>query len=273
MMSLMKTSAFLLVLSGVAAAQTVTERKGEKSIEWKNLKAGPLAGPADNLVPGTRIKVTLRNGNTLRGTVVHPEFLRELNPKRWRPKAYDFSKVESVLLDIRLEQPQLGGYVTLRRAELRVPIVELDPLDPATREKLEAERKRIEDAREQSFKDYEEWKSSREREDDEARKRAEKEKERESEGDEIEAKKKALDKMKEALQIFDKFPEGSVEDQQAGKAWGSERLKTIQQKTKVLVPLTAEEQEFMTSYDLWSLGRKIREEEKKKKEEKKEEKP
>lgn len=263
----MRTLAALLALATAASAQ---EKKEEKSIDWNKLQAGPVAGSKPGAFgPGTRVKVTLRNGNTLRGTVVHPDFLREVNPRNWRPKPLDFSKTDTVLLDIRLEQPELGGYVRLRRVDLRLPILELTPLDPAMLERLEAERRRIETEAEERLKQYDEWKTTRERDDEEARKRKEKEDATNKDVDEIEEKKRQLDKMKEALQVFDKFPEGSAEDQQNGKAWGAERLKAIQQKTKALVPLSAEEQEFMTSYDLWSLGKKIREEEKKKKEEEK----
>lgn len=239
------------------------DKKDEKkAIEWKDLKAGPLEGGK----PGTRIKVTLRNGNTLRGTVVHPEFLREVNPKNWRPKPYDFSKVTVVLLDIRIEQPELGGTVTLKQSDLKLPIIELNPVNQATLDRLEKERDRIRAEQEKALEEFERRKQDREAEDEETRKKAAEEEKALEDSDAIEKKKKDLERLQEAIRFYDRFPEGSVEDQQAGKAWGAERLKAIQLKQNGRLILSPEEIEFMSNLDLWSMGKRYREEEKKKEE-------
>lgn len=266
----MKTIAALFALASVAAAQEV--RKDEKKIDWKDLKAGPVYNAKkDGVVAGSRIKVTLRNGNTLRGTVIHPEYLKELNKKNWKPRDYNFEKSDSVVLDISLEQPELGGTVTLKRKDLKEPILELQPLDPATIERLEKQREQVRADNQQRLDEYLKLKAERDAEDEAARKKAE------GEGteteDPLEKKKKEIEELQAAIKVYEKFAEGTVEDQQAGKAWGSERLKVIQTKTRALTPLTAEEQEFMSSYDQWVLGKKASDELKKSKEEKKEENP
>lgn len=265
----MRTIAAFLALACAASAQEV--RKDEKKVEWKDLKAGPVYNAKkDGLVAGSRIKITLRNGNTLRGIVVHPDYLKELNKKNWKPKDYNFEKTDSVVLDISLEQPELGGTVTIKRKDIKEPILELTPLDQATIEKLEKQREAVRQANEARLDEYLKLKAERDAADEEARKKAEKEG-TETE-DPLEKEKKRIEELQAALKVYEKFPEGSVEDQQAGKAWGAERLKVIQQKTRALTPLTAEETDFMSSFDQWSLGKKASEE-LKKKEEKKEENP
>jgi hypothetical protein len=237
----------------------------DKTIEWEKLQAGPLSGPLPGkTTPGTRIRVTLRNGNTLRGVVVHPDYLKLLDAKKWKPKSYDFSKAESVLLDISIEQPQLGGYVCLKRSNIRFPILELNPVDEARLEQIRKEQERIKLAQAEALEQYEMKKEEQDKEDEELKKRAE----NDLKEDPIEAKKKELDKIKEAMAVYDRFPEGSVEDQQAGKAWGAERIKLIQNKTRGLAPLSLEEQDFLTNIELWVLGKKYREEEKKEEEKK-----
>jgi hypothetical protein len=263
----MRTLVALLFCVSVAAAQD--PKKDEKKIEWKDLKAGPVAGKDNTVVAGSRIKITLRNGNTLRGIVVHPEYLKELNKKNWKPRAYDFEKVDTVVLDIGLEQPELGGYITLRRGDIKPPIIEMTPLDPATVEKLEKERERVRQQNQERLDEYLRLKAERDAADEEARRKAAKE--TETTEDPLEKKKREIEELQAAVQVYAKFPEGSAEDQQAGRAWGAERLKVIQQKTRALTPLTSEEQEFMSSYDQWVLGKKATEE--LKKEEKKEENP
>jgi len=234
----------------------------KKTIDWKDLKAGPLEGGK----PGTRIKATLRNGNTLRGTVLHPDFLREVNPKDWRPKPYDFTKTEFVLLDIALEQPKLGGHVRLKKSDLRLPLVELNPVDGAMLERLRKERERIKAENEKALEEFELRKQEREAEDEATRKKAEEEERALAEIDAIDKKKKDLERLQEAIRFYDRFPEGSVEDQQAGKAWGSERLKLIQMKQNGRLILSPEEIEFLSNLDLWAMGKRYREEEKKKEE-------
>lgn len=255
---------FLLAFLALAPQDKPEKKEEKKPVEWKDLQAGPLDGNK----PGTRIKITLRNGNTLRGTVTHPDFVKASDPKAWRAKPYDFSKAQFVTLDIRLELPDLGGYVAVKRGDIRPPILELSPIDPATLERLLKERETVLNAQRAALEEYERRKAEREAEDELTRKRAEKEAREKSEVDAIEAKKKQLEKLQEALKVYDRFPEGTAEEQQAGKAWGAERMKLIQVKTKSLTPLTAEEQDFMTSFESWVLGKKYREEEKKAKEEK-----
>lgn len=255
---------FLLALLAIASQERPEKKDDKKPIEWKNLQAGPLEGGK----PGTRIKVTLRNGNTLRGTVTHPDFLKASDPKAWRAKPHDFSKSQFVLLDIRLELPDLGGYVAVKQGDIRPPILELNPIDPATLERLLKERETVLNAQRAALDEYGRRQKERDAEDEETRRRAEKEAREKSEVEAIEAKKKQLEKLQEALKVYDRFPEGTAEEQQAGKAWGADRMKLIQVKTKSLTPLTADEQDFMTNFESWVVGKKYREEEKKSKEEK-----
>ncbi len=250
---------FLIILLSLTPQEKSDKKDDKKPIEWKDLRGGPLEGGK----PGTRIKITLRNGNTLRGTVTHPDYLKAADPKAWRGKPHDFSKAQFVILDIRLELPDLGGYVAVKQGDIRPPILELNPIDPATLKRLLKERETVLNAQRAALDEYERHKAEREAEDEETRRRAEKEAREKSEVEGIEAKKKQLEKLQEALKVYDRFPEGTVQEQQAGKAWGADRMKLMQVKTKSLTPLTAEEQDFMTNFESWVVGKKYREENKK----------
>jgi hypothetical protein len=319
----MDSMSILLALLATASLQDE-----KKPIEWDQLEAGPV-DRGGKVAHGTRVKVTLRNGNTLRGFVVHPEFLREVDPKRWaftagairmygefqegstaeqqagkkwgaerlsmikkkknagealrkdeqefldgyerwllgRQKRHDFSRATTVVLDISLEQPQLGGHVVLKKTELRMPIIELSALDPKKLAELEAERDRVRGEMAKALDEFEKRREEERKKEDEARKKA-------GTGeptDPIDANIKKLEELKAAKAFFDKYPEGSEEDQAAGKAWGPGRLKAIQDKARNNQPLTEEEKDFMSNYDQWTLGKKYTDELKKEEEKKKEE--
>jgi len=139
-------------------------------------------------------------------------------------------------------------------------------LTAAMLDRLRQERERIKAENEKALEEFELRKQEREAEDEATRKKAEEEERALAEIDAIDKKKKDLERLQEAIRFYDRFPEGSVEDQQAGKAWGSERLKLIQMKQNGRLILSPEEIEFLSNLDLWAMGKRYREEEKKKEE-------
>lgn len=220
------------------------------------LLALPLAAQEEiyrDLELGNRVKITFRSGGTISGTLV----VEAKDPrKKETVEKVDYLKAEALTLDIKWEYPGSEGTVTIPKDQI-VAIRKLAKLDKATIEKMRKDRERI---RKQAMKDEAERQAASAKRAEEALKAAAEAAKSEASKDELERLEKELAELKEGQNLLNQFPT---------PAWGPERLKKINQKGVIGVPLTSEEQEFVLNYDKWAAAYNRREEEKKKAEDQK----
>ena len=207
---------------------------------------------------GSRIEITLRNLNTLKGFLIDPHH----NAKaRVKPKKLDFTQEKSLTVDISLDYISLDGTVTVPKGDIRSVRI-LEKLDEATLRRLQAEKEKHQIEIERLTREHEARIKAQESEEERARQAAAEEEA--LHGEQL-TEEEALAKKKEALDLYNKFPESA--------GWGQEKVKEIQNKVLNRQQPTMEEQEFLRSYDLWTTGKKFADEKKSRNESKPDEAP
>lgn len=206
---------------------------------WKELKVGD------------RVRVTFLSGNTLIGSLRHPpqaleedDYLRGEDEEAPEPEPIDYTAVEEITVDLTWEYPGVNGDMTIRKNEVRT-IEKLRKLDPAAREALEKAKASALAANQRSEEERLADQARREKTAEELREKYAKAAEESAALDTLNQQEKAVAEMKEALEIYKRFPPPE---------WGPHKVKDFQIKNINRVPLTLQEQEFLENIEKWAMA-------------------
>ncbi len=158
----------------------------------------------------------------------------------------DYTKEESLTIDLGWEYPGLNGTMTVPKFDIR-DVRKLHKLDAQSLRRLEEEKEKI---RKELELQNQERKAADDKRSEAARKEAEKiRKEAEGAGatKESDRVRKDAEDLAKGLDLFTKYPPPD---------WGPERFKQMQAKNLGRVPLTPDEKDFMENYNLWDIARR-----------------
>lgn len=191
---------------------------------------------------GDRVQVTFRAGHTLTGT------LKAVSPDpKVKIDSLDYTKEKVLTLDISWEYPGLNGTISIPKDQVAV-LKKIQKLDDATLRRLAEEKERI---KQQLDLDETDRKRAAEAADKAAaaaaKKAASEDKVKSAAGNEASRLIEEAQEMAKGLALLAKFPPPE---------WGPDRIKAIQKTSVLGIFPTAEETEFMESYEAWLNARR-----------------
>ena len=191
----------------------------------------PVRDPLKDFKVGDRVELILKNGFSFQGEIISVD-----------PKSLDVEKMKVIHLDIGWEYPELKGLVGVERIHVktarRLPHLSAKEVEARNKARQEAlKRMESEDMARRARIAARDQELERERLAAEKLEKAEKMK---GLGADLEAKAEML---KKGAELHARFPESA--------GWGAKRLEAIGQKTITQVPRTADERDFLASYDTW----------------------
>ena len=198
---------------------------------------------------GSRLEITLRNLNTLKGFLIDPDHDARA---RVKPRKIDFTQVKSLTLDISLEYVNLNGSILIPKTDIK-SIRVLEHLDETAIKRLELEKEKNRLEIERLNREHDARMKGIETDEEKAKAEAEKEASAEAEKESID---EAAAKLKTAVDAYNKFPES--------EGWGPEKSVEISNKVKQLQQVTPQEQEFLQNYASWITGKQYSDSKKKK---------
>ena len=199
---------------------------------------------------GDRVQVIFRSGGTITGQLARNKVGQK--PGVPADQAIDYSKEDSITVDLSWEYPGLEGTMTILKREIR-DVKKLQTLDKETMERL---KKQKEEVRRELERQNAQNKADAERRDKEALEAARKaaaQAKREADlagkaGDVTEK----LEKLKKGFELLKEFPP------EAG--WGPDKLKDIGGKAQRKQPVTEQERKFMENFGAWSEAKSAQDE-------------
>lgn len=195
----------------------------------------------DKVHVGDRVRVTFRNKNTIVGHLALPIRFSDTERKAVSdPTGFDYSKEETLTIDLTTEYPALGKDALM--VIPRTMLLSMEILSPLTAEELEKIQAAIQTERERTERADAEnraLQAERRAKEEAERKAFEKAQEDLAASEMDDQKKKDL---QAALDVYAKFP---------APEWGPEKLTEIGKKASLKLPITLEEREFQQSYSLW----------------------
>ncbi|HLF94783.1 MAG TPA: hypothetical protein VJB14_15060 [Planctomycetota bacterium] len=203
-----------------------------------------------NLALGDRVQVTFRSGGTITGNLARSRV--GLKPGVTLDQAVDYSKEDSVTVDLSWEYPGLEGTMTILKREIR-EVKKLQTLDKETMERLKKQKAEVQKDLERQNAQNKADSEKREKDaQEEARKLAEKaRRDKELTGKTGDVTEK-LEKLKLGFELLKEFPP------EAG--WSAEKLKEIGGKAQRKQPVTEQENKFLQNYALWAEAKSAQDE-------------
>lgn len=205
------------------------------------------------LAKGDRVQITFRSGGTITGMLVANPIghMPKAAPKEGEPAvddSIDYSKQNSLTVELSWEYPGLDGTMTLLKKEIK-EVRKLQSLDKETMDRLRKQKAQIQQDLEKQNRSR--VAESKKKDMEAAAAGAAYTQKTKSDQDAAlsaadEAKNQKL--AEEGLKLLKKFPP------EAG--WGPDKFKEISQKTqRKAAPITLDETEFIQNYPLWNRAR------------------
>jgi hypothetical protein len=168
----------------------------------------------------------------------------------------DYSRENSITIDLSLEYPGLDGTMSVPKSEIR-NLRKLQNLDEATLKRLTEEKKRVKDEMlKEELQRRQEESGRAQRADAEASAEAKARADAEAAKNELKAAVDKADRIQKGMALLKKFPPPT---------WGPEKVAEIARKAQLRIPVTPEEREFSENVQLWGEAMRYQQEKEKEK--------